>query len=143
MKKIITYIKFEPILFVLLLLSSFSILMLFVRLKVSHSIYLFFLIWNLILAFIPYLISIYLTYKIKIREHRFLRIFSFIIWLLFLPNSFYILTDFKHLYRESTIPFWYDLLTISVFAITGFFAGLFSTLQMQQLIQIHYSKESV
>jgi uncharacterized membrane protein len=68
--------------------------------------------WNLFLALVPYLIT-----RMIIRQPgwidntvRFLAIF--VVWLLFLPNSFYIITDLFHLQMREGVPYWFDLALI-------------------------------
>lgn len=94
--------------------------------------------WNLFLAYIPYAISTALT--ARRREQRYwqpLRILLFLTWLLFIPNSFYILTDLFHLadgHRNSRIPEWFDLALILSFAWNGLLLGALSTRQVEQLL---------
>ncbi len=60
--------------------------------------------WNIILAFIPVLLAF--VFNIKRREenneisHKIILVVIFLIWLLFFPNSFYVITDFIHLGGE-------------------------------------------
>lgn len=120
-------------------LTIFCLLLVLIRAKVTQSVFFFFLIWNLFLAFIPYLISFFLLTSITFQERRFLRIGTLFIWLLFLPNSFYLITDFVHLNKFLDVPFWFDLVLVSSFSITGFALGLFSIRTIEKIIQLHYS----
>jgi uncharacterized membrane protein len=131
---------------VVFLLCCYCFGLLIVRAKLTQSVYLFFLIWNLLLATIPYLISSYLIQHF----HTLKKIYLFLIlvaWLIFLPNSFYIITDLVHLVRTTGNLFYFDLILISSFAITGFFLGLLSLIQMEKIFRnnnynpklIHYS----
>src|SRR6516225_3461655 len=70
------------------------------RIFLSSKVNYLFFIWNLFLAWIPYLISIYLPvayYKIR---QKFVAYFLLVIWFLFWPNSPYILTDMLHLKQK-------------------------------------------
>ena len=98
-----------------------------------------FLLWNLFLACVPLLVSSAILVSLQIREHKAKLVGALFIWLLFLPNSFYLLTDFEHLSRFPTVPFWFDLILLSSFAITGMCAGLLSLLQVEKIISIHFS----
>ncbi len=92
-----------------------------------------FLPWNLFLAWIP-LISIFVAQWLF--EKTWLRwtvILPLILWLLFLPNAPYIITDFVHYRQRAQIPFWYDIMTIGSFAAIGFICGLFSLLEAERL----------
>jgi uncharacterized membrane protein len=122
-------------------------------LRILHTGRLTFLsmIWNLFLAYIPYAISTALTVWRKpivgpagARPGQWftslmavLRILSFFIWLLFIPNSFYILTDLYHLadnHRNSRVPEWFDLALILSFAWNGLLLGILSTRHIEKLL---------
>lgn len=96
-------------------LFSFSLIIL--RAILTESLSYMFLMWNLFLAFIPFGISAIL--KLFNTYNRFVLIFSIGIWLAFLPNAPYILTDFVHLRYSSLHLVWLDGLIISAFAFTG------------------------
>ncbi|GGD28916.1 membrane protein [Flavobacterium orientale] len=98
------------------------------------------MIWNLFLGGIPYFIAQFLKLSIKFQENKWLRISTLLVWLLFLPNSFYILTDFFHLNKFNSVPVWYDLLVVATFSITGFLFGLYSLFTIQKILTIHHSK---
>ncbi|WP_289045146.1 DUF1361 domain-containing protein [uncultured Olleya sp.] len=100
-----------------IILTTFSILLLLLRIKLTNTYYFIFLIWNLFLAGIPYLISSYLSTYNTINKVSLLTI-SFV-WLLFLPNAPYIVTDLFHLKYSHQDLLWIDTLIIIVFAITG------------------------
>ena len=96
--------------------------------------YLFF-IWNLFLAWIPYVISIYLPVAYyKMRSKLFAWILL-IIWFLFWPNSPYILTDLLHLRQKQNIPLWFDLGLILSFAWAGLMLGFISLIEIQNLVR--------
>lgn len=84
-----------------------------------------YLIWNLFLAWIPFVLA--LVFYDRVRAHG-LRATEVIIgaaWLAFLPNAPYILTDLIHLQtRSSDDAIWFDALTFSAFAWTGLLLGL-------------------
>lgn len=83
----------------------------------------FFLIWNLFLAWLPLLAALPLP---ALRRFPLLAVPLGIGWLLFLPNAPYLLTDLLHLGRWGDVPFWYDLLLLLVFAVTGLLLGFVS-----------------
>jgi uncharacterized membrane protein len=92
--------------------------------------------WNLFLAYVPYFISTTLTQKRFAGNHP-VRIAGLILWLLFIPNSFYILTDLYHLadgHRSSRAPEWFDLILILSFAWNGLLLGILSTRQVEKLL---------
>ena len=61
-----------------------------------------------------------------------------LVWLLFVPNSFYILTDLYHLVDRSNprVPQWYDLVLIFSFAWNGLLLGVLSVRQMEKLLPV-------
>ena len=77
----------------LFLLSTLSIALILLRVKTTQTIYLMFLIWNLFLD-IPYLISFNLKSDIVTKKINLKFYIKLLIWMLFLPNSFYLITDF-------------------------------------------------
>lgn len=123
----------------LTVLTVFCFSLLLIRAKATNSVFFFFLIWNLFLGFLPYAMSLLMMYSIKIRENRGYRFFGLLIWLLFLPNSFYLITDFFHLNKFNTVPIWFDLMVLSTFSLTGFLFGLFSLFSIEKILISHYS----
>ena len=85
-----------------------------------------FLIWNLILAWIPLLLAL-LVYD-RYRRGRSMLVLApaLVLWLLFLPNAPYIVTDFVHLSAGSPAPLWLDGVELSAFAWTGMLLGFVS-----------------
>lgn len=56
-------------------------------------------------------------------------------WLLFLPNAPYIITDLLHLRGNTDVPVWFDSLMVFSYAMAGLQAGLFSLYIMQRLVE--------
>ncbi|MGZ4382020.1 MAG: DUF1361 domain-containing protein [Gaiellaceae bacterium] len=85
-----------------------------------------FLVWNLILAWIPFLLAL-IVYDRYRRGGKLLALApALVIWLLFLPNAPYIVTDFVHLSATSPAPLWLDGVELSAFAWTGMLLGFVS-----------------
>ncbi len=85
-----------------------------------------FLLWNLFLAWIPLVLALfaYDRYRQRARVVGLLPVLA--LWLLFLPNAPYIVTDFVHLSESPATPLWLDGLTLSAFAWTGMLLGFVS-----------------
>jgi uncharacterized membrane protein len=132
--KTVFFNKFR--IFSMLFLSMFAcIILLMIRMKITQSFFLLFLVWNLFLATLPYLISTYLLTKEKLNKPVFLILF--ICWLAVLPNAPYILTDLLHL-RSNESQVWLDMLIIVWFATNGMLLYFLSLRDMEVLLQKHF-----
>jgi len=116
------------------LLAGFCIGLLLVRAKLTHSLFFFFLIWNLFLAYCPLGISTLLTNRVSWIEKKRYFYPLFTCWLLVLPNAPYIITDFIHLQKELAVPVWFDVLLLISFTVTGLLFGLASMKHMYAII---------
>ncbi|MGH2883273.1 MAG: DUF1361 domain-containing protein [Solirubrobacteraceae bacterium] len=93
-----------------------------------------FLIWNLFLAWIPFVLA-WLLGSTARRGVRPLGILLLgLVWLLFFPNAPYIVTDFVHLRGPATAPLWFDVVLIASFASTGILLGFVSLTRVQQVV---------
>jgi uncharacterized membrane protein len=117
----------------LALCSAASIIMLAVRVAAFDSWTYAFLVWNLFLAWVPFLIA-FVLYRLRMRS-RLLLLVAGCAWLAFFPNAPYILTDLIHLKNPRSVPIWYDSVMIVTFAWTGLFLGLVSLRMMQSLVR--------
>lgn len=121
---------------VLILLAIVSLTLILLRVKITQEVYLLFLIWNLFLAYIPY----FLSSEIKnIVPGTFTFYSVLLIWLLFLPNSFYLITDFVHLHHITKFQFVFDAILLSCFTVAGFYSGVLSLFTIQFLLQMKYT----
>jgi uncharacterized membrane protein len=96
-----------------------------------------FLAWNLFLAWIPFALSNRLD-SLKTRWKIFLMTG---LWLLFLPNAPYIITDFLHLKQRLPIPYWYDILLLFSAASNGLLLGLASLFTVEKFMAGRYGKK--
>ncbi len=99
-----------------------------------------FLIWNLFLAWIPYWLSLAIGPLYERNRSLLLTGGLLFVWLLFLPNAPYILTDLVHLRLRTPIPFWYDLMLLISFAWTGLLLGIISLYEVHRFIAKTWSK---
>ncbi len=125
----------------LLIAAGFSCLLLAARMIVTESIDFIFLPWNLFLAFVPYWITTRATSNVDILENKFKLIIALALWLLFIPNSFYIITDFFHFTRVRSAPKWFDLLLIFSFAWNGIMFGIISLRKVEVLTTLIRGKD--
>ena len=143
MKTLLLKLKKEGrlnILALFVLTTAFCITLVAFRVRVTSTVTFVFLVWNIILAIIPYGISTLLfLYHEKI-SNRWSILLPFVIWLCFFPNAPYILTDLFHLRPRSEVPFWYDLALILFFAWNGLMLGFASLMDMQAVVTFHFNR---
>jgi uncharacterized membrane protein len=101
------------------------------RTQATGDAYYRFLVWNLILAWVPLALAA-AAYARARRRVDAIVVALLVPWLLFFPNAPYLLTDFVHL-GEGPAPLWYDALMLSAFAWTGLLLG-FASLYLVQMI---------
>ncbi len=107
------------------------------RVVYTHSWGYWFLGENLALAFLPLGFSWLLVRNLKNRRWLELpNITLSVLWLLFLPNAWYVLTDYVHASPTNQISQLYDIVLITSLVISGFAAGFTSLyLVHRQLIR--------
>jgi uncharacterized membrane protein len=94
------------------------------------------LIWNLFLAWIPFMLA-YFAHAVSWQKASLYLIIPFIafLWLIFFPNAPYMLTDLQDLTRRaSDAPLWYDVIIIVWSSWTGTLLGVISLYLMQDII---------
>ncbi|MCA9337438.1 DUF1361 domain-containing protein [Candidatus Saccharibacteria bacterium] len=107
--------------------SAVSIVLLVARFVVSDSYKFWFLAWNLFLAWLPLLFALGLRLSLHARPWlSWQNIGLTILWLGFLPNSFYIMSDLIHLQSSGDTAVLYDIAMISSFVINGLILGYIS-----------------
>lgn len=83
--------------------------------------------YNLFLAAIPFVLALWLRQLLEAYDWKNWRTISLAIaWLLFLPNSFYIVTDYIHLPEIQRVDIVQDVVMLAQFSITGFVFGFLS-----------------
>lgn len=118
--------------YALLACSVLACALLVTRVGLTHSVRYAFLLWNLGLAWIPYLLSLWITslYRQPRRSAWHLLVATGL-WLIFFPNAPYLVTDFVHLPAIGSTWDWFDLGLLLTFAWTGCFLAI-ASLQMVQ-----------
>lgn len=86
-----------------------------------------FIPWNLLLAWMAVVFSWLLIIQLKLqRWANWQNIALTLIWLLFLPNTWYVLTDFIHIEPTGEVSQLYDIVLMSSLTFTGFILGFTS-----------------
>jgi uncharacterized membrane protein len=84
------------------------------------------LAWNLFLAWVPFVIAlgVHDLYRRGVSPLRLVP--AALVWLLFLPNAPYLVTDFVYLREFRSVPLWYDIVMLTTFAGVGLLLGFLS-----------------
>lgn len=113
-----------PLTHPLLLLSLVSLGLLLFRVILTGKYRYWFLSWNLLLAWVPLIVAIILTKALKTRRWRSWQATALsVVWLFFLPNSFYLITDYIHLHESREISLLFDVVLMGMYSFLGFFLG--------------------
>jgi uncharacterized membrane protein len=135
--------KYKVAVFILLSMASvICISLVIARVFYTDSSRYISLVWNLFLAWIPFVLA-YLAYMLSWRRWLvFIVIPAFaFLWLIFFPNAPYILTDLQHLSQApSAAPIWYDVIMLVWFSWTGMLLGIVSLNLMQEIIRREFSR---
>ena len=115
--------------------SLFCITLVLVRNMHSSDVNFRYLIWNLFLAWIPFVLAIFVYDRWRRRRRGVLLFVLGVLWLLFFPNAPYIATDFVHLEQDPGAPYWYDAVMIAAFAWMGVLLGFASLYLMQTVVR--------
>jgi uncharacterized membrane protein len=106
------------------------------RVAYSESIRHIGLVWNLFLAWIPFMLA-YFAHAISWRRIWLYLVIPVIalLWLIFFPNAPYMLTDLQDIARGiSGAPLWYDVIILVWFSWTAMLLGVVSLYLMQDII---------
>jgi uncharacterized membrane protein len=122
----------------LIYLSLLCVSLEIVRLYSSENIRYIFLIWNLFLAWVPFIFT-KLAQKTATKS-KITTILLLCVWLLFFPNSPYIITDLLHLNGYKQDILWFDTLLIFLYAATGLLISLNSLHTAQQIFKAYFGK---
>lgn len=90
----------------------------------NRSLQFSYLVWNLFLAWLPFLVVAVLLQQLRTRlwSSWQLLVLTFL-WLILLPNSFYMISDFVHIRDVARYNLLYDVIMFTSFIFTGVLAG--------------------
>jgi uncharacterized membrane protein len=127
------------------LLAFFGFIVLLIAVRIFYTgtrLYLF-LVWNIFLAWIPFMISS-LFCKLNSKP-KWKQMLVFCSWLAFFPNALYIVTDLIHLQLETTVPKWFDAVLLFSASIVGLMMAFISLYRVEQFLQktVHKKLQAV
>jgi len=131
-----------------------SVILIYFRIKITGSYRYNFFVWNLFLAWIPYLLSLFAIYLSRKKDYKskFLIFFITMLWMIFYPNSSYIISDFIYLakypikiFNENSLAtksniMWFDILLVFSSAFLGHILGLISLFIFHKFFEFIFNK---
>jgi uncharacterized membrane protein len=133
-----TSISFQKLLWTFF---AFIGLMIVIRFIYTGKYAFIFLIWNLFLAWIPFMISGLFKKVNKAQIWKQVTVFS--AWLIFFPNALYIVTDLIHLEQETSVPKWYDAVLLFSSSAIGVIMAFISLLRIEIFLANRFSQRLV
>lgn len=119
--------RYQKVVQALLLCNGVSIAFFCLRAFESGSTRYWFLIWNLFLAWVP--LGFAWVLRQNLERYRWQSPSSLVLtflWLGFLPNSFYVVSDFIHLKPTGEVSLLYDVVMFASFTFSAYVAGFLS-----------------
>lgn len=99
----------------------------------NHDFLYSYLLWNLFLAWLPLVFAVRLTTVLRHKRWSSWGALGWsFLWLIFLPNSFYMISDFIHLQESMRVDVLFDTIMFTSFIYTGVTLG-FSSLYLIHL----------
>jgi uncharacterized membrane protein len=124
----------------LLLASSASILLFLFGAYRNRSWEFVYLIWNLFLAWLPLLFAGWLVTVLRRKLwSAWEPLAASFLWIVFLPNSFYMVSDFIHLRDVQRVDVLYDAVMFTSFIFVGVALGIASTYLIHQQFRRRFS----
>lgn len=119
----------------LLISNLVSVVLFTLRVIVTKDTRYWFLFWNLLLAWVPVLFAWLLVKQLtKRRWSDPIPLLLTVLWLVFLPNSFYLMSDLIHLHNTGEIGLLYDAVLFLSCIWNGVVAGMISIYWVHQAL---------
>ena len=111
--------------------SVFAVGLVVLRFLLSGNLHYANLVWNLVLAWVPLVLALVVYDRVRRGVAGPLLMLPLVLWLLFLPNAPYLVTDFILLRDIQDMPIWFDVMLLTTFAWTGLVLGFVSLYLVQ------------
>jgi len=109
----------------------------------NHSLLFDYLIWNLFLAWLPLAFAFRLAIILRRKLWSSWEALSVtVLWLVFLPNSFYMISDFIHLLDAPRFDVLYDAIMFTSFIFTGVLIGFSSLYLVHLQLKRRFSRQT-
>ena len=125
----------------LALTFSFICVMILCRVFYMHNLRHVFLVWNIFLAWIPYILSQY--FKQYRTSQSWKQAFLFGSWLLFFPNALYIVTDLIHVQDDPAAPVWFDAILLFTCSLMGLIMAYVSLYNVERYLQFKFNSKTI
>jgi uncharacterized membrane protein len=130
----------QPGLVLFCCLIAWCVGLIFFRIERTGSEYFMFLIWNLFLACIPVFASRLLQAAHARKIPDVVQLALLAVWLVFLPNAPYILTDLIHLQPGPTRLYWYDMAMLLSCGGVGLMLGYSSLFDVHRVVEERFGQ---
>ncbi len=112
-----------------------SVSLLAIRMLAAGNNRFWFMLWNLFLAWLPVLFAFGLRANLDKKPlSHWQNLLLFVVWLGFLPNSFYIMSDLIHLQSSGETLVLYDVAMMMSFVLNGLILGYISVFVVHRLL---------
>lgn len=116
--------RYSGLVYALIATNALSVLLFGLRLVGADNFRYWFMLWNLLLAWVAPLIAWWLVRRLRSGKWRtWQNIGLTLLWLGFLPNSFYMVSDLIHVQQTGEISVYFDTVLFVSFVLNGFVAG--------------------
>lgn len=132
--------RYSGIIYGLLLTNFVSVFLFGLRLVGADNFRYWFMLWNLALAWAAPLIAWWLARRLQTTSWRTaFNTMLTVVWLGFLPNSFYMVSDLIHVHQTGEVSIIFDAVLFTSFIFNGFIAGFLGValLHRQLLKRVH------
>lgn len=133
--------RYKKLIYALLLTNAVSVLLFGLRLLGAENARYWFMLWNLALAWVAPLIAWRLAHRLQKTSWRaWQNVLLTAIWLGFLPNSFYMVSDLIHVHQTGEVSIIFDAVMFTSFIFNGFIAGFIGVMLLHRELLIRVRK---
>jgi uncharacterized membrane protein len=102
-----------------------------------------YLLWNLVLSWIPLVLALWLSHTLQRKLwSSWTALGLSVAWLMFLPNSFYMISDYIHLQDTAHTDVLYDVVMFTSFIYTGVLLGLASLYIIHLELKLRFRRQA-